>query len=189
MDCIFTDGSSDPDAGDAIASWAWNFGEPASGTNTSTLQNPSHSFTASSPTTEQVTLTVTDNNGGSGNVTVSVPVTPGGLTCGNGTPSSVACPLTLTQKSTVTITLTTVSCNANGNTLKITAPITETVFTDGCHTAQGTVYTINGGAAFNAGTDLLAEVTSGSTDPNRIPPAVKCHRLLPRGMDTQLRRR
>jgi hypothetical protein len=84
----------------------------------------------------------------------------------------VSCPLTLTSKSTVTITLTTVSCNANGNTLTITSPITETVFTDGCHTPAGTVYTINGGAAFDAGTDLEATVTSGSTDPARIPPAV-----------------
>ena len=49
LDCTFTDGSSDADAGDAVASWAWNFGEPASGTNTSTLQNPSHSYTAQQP--------------------------------------------------------------------------------------------------------------------------------------------
>ena len=84
----------------------------------------------------------------------------------------MSCPLTLTSKSTVTITLTSSLCNANGNTLKITSPITETVFTDGCHQPQGTVYTINGGASFNSGTNLLAEVTSGSTDPNRTPPAV-----------------
>jgi hypothetical protein len=31
---------------------------------------------------------------------------------------------------------------------------------------------VNGGAAFDAGTDLEAQVTSGSTDPNRIPPAI-----------------
>lgn len=168
LDCTFTDASSDPDAGDAVASWAWDFGDGA----TSTQQNPSHSYTVGNPTTEQVTLTVTDNNGGTGTVTKGVPVTPGGLTCGNGSSSSVSCPLTLTQNSTVTITLTTRDCNANGNTLRITSPITQTIFTNGCSETQGTVYQVNGGTAFNAGTDLVAEVTSGSTDPNRIPPAV-----------------
>ncbi|MGH7489067.1 MAG: PKD domain-containing protein, partial [bacterium] len=169
LDCTFTDASSDPDAGDAITAYDWDFGD---GTAHATTQSPTHTFIASSATTEQVTLTVTDTHAGTGAVTKGVPVTPGGATCGNGSTSSVSCPLTLTSKSTVTITLTSVSCNANGNTLKITSPIMETVFTDGCHTAQGTVYTINGGAAFSAGVDLLAEVTSGSTDPNRIPPAV-----------------
>lgn len=169
LDCSFTDASSDADAGDAITSYDWDFGD---GSAHATTQNPNHTFTASTPTTEQVTLTVNDTHAGTGSVTKGVPVTPGGLTCGNGTPSSVSCPLTLTSKSTVTVTLTAVSCNANGNTLQITSPITETVFTDGCHQPQGTIYQINGGASFSAGTDLLAEVTSGSTDPTRIPPAV-----------------
>ncbi len=43
-------------------SWLWNFGDPASGANnTSTLQNPSHTFSA--PGTYTVTLTVTNANG------------------------------------------------------------------------------------------------------------------------------
>jgi PKD repeat protein len=169
LDCGFTDESSDADLGDAPVAWDWDFGD---GSAHVTTQNPTHSFTASSPTTEHVTLIVTDSHGGTGSITKEVPVTPGGQTCGDASGSSVSCPLTLTQRSTVTITLTTVSCNANGNTLKITSPIMQTVFTDGCHQAQGTVYTINSGNAFNAGTDLVATVTSGSTDPNRIPPAV-----------------
>lgn len=169
LDCSFTDESSDADLGDAPVAWDWDFGD---GSAHLTTQNPSHTFTASSPTTEHVTLVVTDSHGGTGTITKDVPVTPGGQTCGNASGSSVSCPLTLTQRSTVTITLTTVSCNANGDALRITSPITETVFTDGCHQTQGTVYAINGGNAFNAGTDLVVSVTSGSTDPNRIPPAV-----------------
>ncbi|HEY7635784.1 MAG TPA: PKD domain-containing protein [Gemmatimonadales bacterium] len=169
LDCSFTDQSSDADLGDAPTAWDWDFGDGSAHANT---QNPQHSFTASSPTTEHVTLTVTDSHGGTGTLTKEVPVTPGGQTCGNNSGSSVSCPLTLTQKSTVTITLTSVSCNADGDALMITAPITETVFTDGCHETQGTVFTINGGSAFNANTDLVVSVTSGSTDPNRIPPAV-----------------
>jgi PKD repeat protein len=171
--CTFTDGSSDADLGDAVASWAWDFGESGSATNTSTDQNPNHTYAFTDPTTAQVTLTVTDNNGGTGSVTKDVAVTPpGGLTCDNGSGTFVGCALDLTSKSMVTITLASEDCNADGNTLAITSPIQETVFTDGCHTTAGTAVTINGGAAFDAGTQLEAQMTSGSVDPNRIPPAV-----------------
>jgi len=45
-----------------IVSWAWNFGDPPSGpNNTSTLQNPSHTYASAG--TYNVTLVVTTNNG------------------------------------------------------------------------------------------------------------------------------
>ncbi|MFZ4057034.1 MAG: PKD domain-containing protein [Ferruginibacter sp.] len=57
---IFTDTSSVPTG--SITSWAWNFGDPASGAlNTSTLQNPQHRYNAIGNYT--ATLTVTTNNG------------------------------------------------------------------------------------------------------------------------------
>jgi PKD repeat protein len=59
LTCNFTDGSTDPDEGDAIASWAWDFG----GDGDSDDQNPSHTFSA--PGTYNVTLTVTDGSGAS----------------------------------------------------------------------------------------------------------------------------
>jgi PKD repeat protein len=175
LDCTFTDASSDPDAGDGIATWSWNFDD---GTAAATTQNPTHTYTGiTSPTTKHVTLTVTDNNGGSDQITKDVAITPaGGLTCDNGSGTFVGCTLNLTSKSTVTITLAAEDCNANGNTLAITSPIQETVFTDACHTpvpgTPGATVVINGGNAFDAGTQLAAQMTSGSTDPNRIPPAV-----------------
>jgi PKD repeat protein len=44
-----------------ITAWLWNFGEPSSGTlNTSTLQNPTHNYSA--PGTYSVTLQVTNSN-------------------------------------------------------------------------------------------------------------------------------
>ncbi|KAA9340326.1 PKD domain-containing protein [Adhaeribacter soli] len=53
----FTDGSTN-----IPTSWSWNFGDPASGVaNTSTLQNPTHSFSA--PGLYTVTLTATNANG------------------------------------------------------------------------------------------------------------------------------
>src|SRR5690606_30012492 len=44
-----------------ITSWSWNFGDPGSGSNTSNLQNPQHTF--DNPGTYTVRLTVTDANG------------------------------------------------------------------------------------------------------------------------------
>jgi PKD repeat protein len=56
----FTDASTPPTPA-TIAAWAWNFGDPASGTNnTSTLQNPTHIYNA--PGTYNVLLTVTNSN-------------------------------------------------------------------------------------------------------------------------------
>jgi len=57
----FTD-LSQTNGGGSIQTWDWNFGDPLSGgNNTSTLQNPIHSFTAPGPFTVQ--LVVTSING------------------------------------------------------------------------------------------------------------------------------
>ena len=53
---------SQTNGGGAIQSWNWNFGDPASGiNNTSSLQNPSHTFSAAG--TCNVALTVTNTSG------------------------------------------------------------------------------------------------------------------------------
>ncbi len=56
----FTDSSNN------AASWKWDFGEPSSATNTSTLQNPSHTYTTTGIHT--VTLQVFSSSGCSSNV-------------------------------------------------------------------------------------------------------------------------
>ena len=49
-------------SGGVINQWAWNFGDPGSGPlNTSTLQNPSHTYATAG--TYNVILVVTTNNG------------------------------------------------------------------------------------------------------------------------------
>jgi gliding motility-associated-like protein len=64
----FTDTSKTLAPGSSIVSWAWNFGDPASGiNNTSALQNPSHHYTTSGA--YNVTLRVTDDHGCIGTVT------------------------------------------------------------------------------------------------------------------------
>ena len=58
------DGRDSYDQDGSIASYAWNFGDPGSGSNTSTSSTPSHQFnTTTGPKMFTVTLTVTDNGG------------------------------------------------------------------------------------------------------------------------------
>ncbi len=69
----FTDTSRIPSGN--ITSWLWNFGNPASGpSNSSTAQNPQHSYTATGNYT--VTLTVTSNAGCA--ATLTAPITVNG---------------------------------------------------------------------------------------------------------------
>lgn len=67
-------GSSDPDdANKAHLTYAWDFGEPSSSQNTSTLSTPTHTYAASGHYT--VTLRVTDLGGASGVKVIYVDVT------------------------------------------------------------------------------------------------------------------
>lgn len=168
QECTFTDASTDADG--TIASWAWDFGDG----NTSTEENPVHTYTITELTTFDVELTVTDDDGGTHSVTKQVAVAPpAGTVCEDGGGDFVPCTLEITEDATVTITLTSRDCTAEGNQLSIIAPIQAVVFEDGCNETVGTVYEINGGNAFTAGTQLEVQVVSGSDDPDRIAPAIR----------------
>src|SRR6266550_578255 len=70
LTCSFTSTSSDPDG--SIAGYSWNFGD---GSPVVTTQNPSHTYGAGG--TYTVTLTVTDNQGGTNSHSQGVTVTAG----------------------------------------------------------------------------------------------------------------
>jgi len=170
-ECTFTDQSSDTDG--TIASYAWDFGD----TETSTEADPVHTYTGITELTDfEVTLTVTDDDGATGTITQTVAVAPPAqTTCDDGSGNQVECGLTLTDAATVRVTITGRDCTADGNTLVITEPDEPdtVVFDDGCSLNVGDFFDLNGGAQYAAGTELRAQMISGSDDPERIAPALQ----------------
>jgi PKD repeat protein len=176
LDCSFTDTST---PADGSLTYQWDFGEPSSGANnTSTSQNPTHSYSNTAVANFTVTLTVTDGQGATNSTNQTITVTPpANLQCQTGG-TLVNCTLDVTQKSTLTITLTSRSCEFTGNRFAITSPIQQTVFTNGCSRPIGSVYTLNGpnSGAFDAGTQIEAQFTQGvggPDDPPRGSPAIE----------------
>jgi PKD repeat protein len=183
LDCSFTSTSSDPDG--TIATYAWNFGEPASPNNTSTEQNPTHTYSATAVTDFTVTLTVTDDDGAQQTTTQTFTVTPpASLQCESGA-VLVNCTLNLTSKATLKLTLTSRSCLFTGNRLTITAPVQHVVFENGCSEPIGQEYPIPGpnpDGSFAAGTQIQAEFTQGAGDPDdppHGPPAIRVDGTFP----------
>jgi PKD repeat protein len=159
LDCTFTDASTG-----GVVSWDWSFTDGFSATS----QNVSHTFVASGIATHTATLTVTDGSGKTSTKHTDFTVSPTAtLQCEDaGHPGQFAsCTLKLLEDKKVTVTLTSRECTAHGNTFEITAPVAQTLFTDGCYSpAEGTTFDLNGGAVFAANTELEAQVISGSTE-------------------------
>jgi PKD repeat protein len=180
LSCSFnSSASTDPDG--TIAAYAWNFGEPSSGSNTSTEPNPTHTYAATAVTEFTVSLTVTDDDGATNTITETITVTPpAGLQCSGSGGELVSCTLDLTSKATLTITVTSNDCEFTGNRFRIIEPVTQTVFTNGCREEEvGVPHTITGpnpDGSFEAGTQIQAEFTQGvgsPEDPPRGPPAIR----------------
>jgi PKD repeat protein len=164
LNCTFADESVDSDGG-TIASWAWDFGDGA----TSDVQNPpTHGYAVTQLTEFEASLTVTDDDGLSSTKTITFTVSPSAsLTC-----NGVACVLTLEDDAVVTVTLESRECTAENNTFRITQPVEEVLITDGCYTTDLGPWTLNNGDAYEAGTELNAEVISGSLE-QEVAPALR----------------
>ncbi|MGI9041386.1 MAG: PKD domain-containing protein [Gemmatimonadales bacterium] len=161
LDCTFRDLSIDADG--TVVAWAWDFGDG----DTDSGQNPPvHRYSATGLRAYTARLTVTDNVGLTSTKSFQFTVSPPAkLTC-----NGVACTLLLEQASRVTVKLTGRECTAQNNTFRITAPLIETLFRNGCYApAVGTAFQLNGGAPFSAGTELGAEVLSGSVKLETAP--------------------
>ena len=168
LTCTFTD-TSTYDAGSVFQSRLWDFGD---GVTSPSASPASHQYAATTLTTYTVKLSVTDAAGKISTSTQSIPVAP---------PASVAncvgggCVLSLTQASKVTVTLLSTSCSARGNDVVVTAPITQTIVTDGCFAPVGVAVPLNGGATFAANTVLQVSVLSGLSGTTALvtPPAIR----------------
>jgi PKD repeat protein len=160
LDCTFKDLSTDADG--TIVAWAWEFGDGA----VSQVQDPVHHYATSTRKLYTARLTVTDNDGLTSTKTTEFSVSPAAtLMCESapGTGQFASCSLELLDDATVTVTLAGRSCDAHGNTFQMTAPVTETLFTDGCYQpVVGQPFPLNGGAVFVSGTKLQAQVISGA---------------------------
>jgi PKD repeat protein len=168
LDCTFQDQSTD--ANGTVTSWAWEFGDGA----VSSAQNPPvHHYAATARTLYTAKLTVTDNQGLTSTKSADITISPAAeLQCEDapGTNTFVACDLVLGGDASVTVKLQSRSCDAHGNTFEVTAPVSETLFTDGCYTpAVGSLFQVNGGAVFPAGTHLKAHVISGAINQVMAP--------------------
>lgn len=169
LDCTFTDASTTDGAG---VTWDWDFGDVSAH---SSAQNPPvHTYAATGLATYTAKLTVTDN-GFTSTKSTEFTVSPAAtLQCEDAAnPGQFAsCDLILDANATVKVTLESASCTAHGNTFQITAPISATLFNDGCYSpAAGTSFDLNGGAVFAAGTHLKAQVISGSNK-QQVAPAL-----------------
>lgn len=168
LDCTFTD-TSTYDPGSTFQSRVWDFGD---GVTLAAASPASHRYAATTLATYTVKLTVTDAAGKVSTATQTIPVAP---------PASVVncvgggCVITLTQASKVNVTLVSSSCSALGNDVLLTAPLTQTILTNGCSAPVGVAVPLNGGATFAADTVLQFSVLSGLSGTTALgyAPAIK----------------
>ena len=156
LDCTVTNTST---ATGSVVTWAWDFGN---GQLSSAQNPPPVHYNVTTHTTFTITLVVT-SDGLTSQASRQVTPTPAAkLTCGN-----VQCTLGIDEAATVKVTLTSRSCVAHGDKFVITAPVVDTLFTDGCYSPvdpdPGSSFLLNNGAPFVAGTELDAEVLTGVT--------------------------
>lgn len=155
LTCTFTDRSTDADG--SVTGWQWSFGDGA----TSTEENPVHEYAAAQP--YDVTLKVTDNAGTADSATQ--PVTPTApsvdLTCTDAaTPGTDAtCSFTLPAAASVKAVLSSRDpCQAHGDVFAFTAPVADTLTTDGCFDPIGIEADL---AASPSGTQVAIAIRSG----------------------------
>jgi fibronectin type 3 domain-containing protein len=167
--CDFSgSGSSDPD--NAIVSYAWNFGDSSSGTNTAAGVNASHTFSAIG--TYTVTLTVTDSGGMSNSVMTSVTVPPNATPVANFVASCSSLNCTFISTSTDSDgNLVSYAWSFGDSTTGTGSTVNKTYSTAGTYTVTLTV-TDNNGASKSLSKFVTVTAGSGSdADGDGLPDA------------------
>jgi PKD repeat protein len=175
--CTFTSTSSDPDVGGTITLTRWDFGGGV------ILEGAtvSHSFAAAG--TPNVTLTVTDNLGATGTVTLPVTVSPPTAADCTTSGTFVNCILSITQRSTVRITLSDEDCELGGNQFRINEPARarQVIFFNGCSEIDGTQYVVDDATGapivFEAGEQIVTQFRQGTAGPGDPTPGFPAARL------------
>jgi PKD repeat protein len=156
-------GSSDADGG--IVSYAWDFGDPTSGTNTASGATAAHTY--ATPGTYTATLTVTDGGGATDSATVQIVVSANQppTAIGNLSTNSGAAPLAVTFTSSSTdndggVTSTTWSFG-DGSPDATTPTATHTYSLPGTYTATLTVADAQGATDSTSFTVTATGVPNG----------------------------
>jgi PKD repeat protein len=181
--CGFHSTSTDPDGNATIAHSVWDFGD---GSATVDAADATHTYQAAA--TVNVTLTVTDDQGGTNTSNQQLIVAPAASqSCTTTGGKLVDCSLGMTQKVTVKVTLVTHSCELQGNNLSVSAPVQQTIFLNVCNRIDGEVYTVKDAAGaplvLQAGTALGIRFQQGTPGPNDPPtgdPGIRLQGSFPR---------
>jgi PKD repeat protein len=180
--------STSTDADGTITTWAWNFGDNG----TANTADATHTFAAAGPVT--VTLTVTDDKGGTNTatqqITVAQAASQGCVTGTQGTVRVVNCTVAITTPGKVKITLLSRNCELGGNKVTARIPpqtaIVQTVFDNLCFRTEGESYIVKDASGadmvFQAGSQLLIQFrqgTPGPNDPSTGDPGIKVQGSFP----------
>ena len=155
LDCTFTDTTTYA-AGSVFQSRTWDFGDAAA---PAAASPATHTYANNPVRTYSVRLTVTDTNGKTSTAVQSIVVAPP-ATSGNCVSNN--CTIALTQAARITVTLVSHSCSAHHDTVQLTSPVAQTLFTDGCYDPVGTVVSVGAGTLYPAGTQIQLSVLSGT---------------------------
>jgi PKD repeat protein len=163
--CTFTSTSTDADGNETITLTRWDFGGGV------VLDGVEVTHTFAAAGTFNVILTVTDNLGATGTVTLPVTVSPPTATDCSTSGTFVNCILTVTQRATVRITLKDEDCELGGNQFRINDPARarQVIFFNGCSEIDGTQYVVDDATGapivFESGEQIVTQFRQGTADP------------------------
>jgi PKD repeat protein len=164
----------------ATATYAWTFGDGG----TADVSNPTHTYAITVPTDFTVTLTVTDNVGGTAVVSQTVTASPPppvaeGCAVSSSSPKIVECAFNIPARSTVKLKLLGISCIDRGQKVTAAPPINDQVFLSVCLRTVGEELGIFGGPldhriVYEVGSQLRIWLTGATPrvgEPAAGPPA------------------